>query len=121
MSENINNYAGDIASRKRVIQLKNELMRWEEILKKEYKPQKIILFGSFVSGKTSSWSDVDMVIIKDTDKSFLDRIKEVILLLQPKVGLDVLVYTPEEFKKLCDTKLFFKEEILSKGMMIYEG
>ncbi len=120
MVENTKNYVENISVRDRTLKLKNELNRWKRILKNEYKPEKIILFGSFALGRTREWSDIDMVILKDTDKPFLDRIKEVLLLLKPKVGLDVLVYTPQEFKKLCDTKLFFKEEISNRGLVIYE-
>ncbi|MEW6103322.1 MAG: nucleotidyltransferase domain-containing protein [bacterium] len=105
---------------KRAFQLNDELKRWKEILKREYNPYKIILFGSFPKGKIGDWSDIDMVIIKDSNKPFLDRIKEVLLLLKPEVGLDVLVYTQEEFKKLLSTRLFFKEEISRKGAVIYE-
>lgn len=120
MVENIDKYVENISSRNRATELKNELNRWENLLKREYNPEKIILFGSFVNGKIGQWSDIDMVIVKDTDKPFLDRIKDVFLLLHPKVGVDVLVYTPQEFKKMCNTKFFFKEEISSKGMILYE-
>ena len=104
----------------RFFELQNELERWAGILTTHYAPDKIMLFGSFAKGNVGEWSDIDMIIVKDTDKTFLDRIKEVLLLLMPRVGLDVLVYTPDEFQKLCDTKLFFKEEVLPQGKVIYE-
>lgn len=104
----------------RAEQLKTELKRWETLLKTYYLPEKIILFGSMASGKTEEWSDVDLVIIKNTDKPFLDRIKDVLLLLKPQVGLDVLVYTPQEFEKLSSASLFFKEEVDKKGVVVYE-
>jgi len=110
----------DGGSGKRTLELNYEIDRWQNLLKKKYHPQKIILFGSFVQGKIRRWSDVDMVIIKKTNKRFLDRIKEVLQLLKPKVGVDILVYTPDEFAKLCETKLFFKEEIMHRGRVLYE-
>jgi hypothetical protein len=73
-----------------------------------------------VNDKVKRWSDIDLVIIKETKMSFLDRIKEVILLLRPKVGMDVLIYTPEEFERLYATRTFFKNEICLKGRTIYE-
>jgi len=48
----------------------------------------------------------------------LERSKELFLLLKPKVGMDILVYTPEEFRQLSERR-FFKEEIIGKGV-IYE-
>lgn len=104
--------------KQRALKLQSELDRCIHILKERYKPEKILLFGSLANGNIGKWSDIDLVIVKNTDKPFLDRIKEVILLLHPTVGMDILVYTPEEFETLS-RKHFFKEEVISKGM-IYE-
>lgn len=43
---------------------------------KSYKPEKIILFGSYVHGKPGEDSDVDLVIIKTTPDPFLERQKK---------------------------------------------
>jgi len=120
MVEYIKSYVESIPAKNRAINLHNELKRWTEILKNEYSPKKIILFGSLADGKINKWSDIDLVIIKDTEKSFLDRIKEVLLLLHPKVGVDILVYTPREFKSLSAKRMFFQKEINAKGVTIYE-
>jgi predicted nucleotidyltransferase len=103
----------------REILLRNEFEKIIEILKKEYEPQQIILFGSLNSGRIREWSDIDLIVIKETGKSFFDRIKEVLLLVKPKVGLDVLIYTPREFDEIKQ-RLFFKEEILKNSKVIYE-
>jgi predicted nucleotidyltransferase len=102
--------------KQRVLQLQSELARCIALLKERYKPHKIVLFGSLAQGKVGTWSDIDLVIVKDTDKSFLDRIKEVLLLLRPLVGMDIFVYTPEEFEEVSGRD-FFKKEILSKGVV----
>jgi predicted nucleotidyltransferase len=105
----------------RSTQLRKELDRYVDILVSEYTPEKIILFGSVASGNIREWSDIDLVIIKKTDKPFLDRTRDVIHLLKPKSGLDVMVYTPEEFNDLSRTRRFFQEEIISKGKVVYEA
>ena len=104
---------------KRSFLLKNELKRDIAILKENYNPEKIILFGSLNSGKIKEWSDIDLIVIKDTKKPFLDRIREVLLLLKPNVGMDILVYTPLEFARIKE-RLFFKKEISGRGAVIYE-
>ncbi|MGB2762179.1 MAG: nucleotidyltransferase domain-containing protein [Minisyncoccales bacterium] len=40
---------------------------------RNYKPEKIILFGSFAWGKPHKWSDVDLFIIKESQKRKIDR------------------------------------------------
>jgi len=101
-------------------QLEEELKRWLEILKTKYKPEKIVLFGSIAKGEVNRWSDIDLVIIKRTQRRFLDRIKEVLMLIEPQVGVDILVYTPKEFKVLSAERPFFQQEINAKGIMLYE-
>ena len=64
--------------------------------------------------------DLDMVIVKETDAPFLDRTRQVLALLRPRVGLDVLVYTPEEFEQLRRERAFLRQEIVAKGQVIYE-
>jgi predicted nucleotidyltransferase len=120
LAEITGDYVESVHVNKRTLELREELERCIEVLKDKYDPEKIVLFGSFVNGKVKRWSDIDLVIIKETKRPFLDRIKEVILLLRPKVGIDILVYTTEEFERLCGTRAFFKNEICLKGRTIYE-
>ena len=46
------------------------------------------------------------MIVKETQAPFLDRTRQVLELLEPRVGVDVLVYTPEEFEQLCRDRPF---------------
>jgi predicted nucleotidyltransferase len=100
--------------------LEAELKRFVAVLTEQYRPQKIVLFGSVATGETTEWSDLDLVIIKDTEKRFLDRTKEVMQLIQPCIGVDILVYTPEEFARLCQERRFIRDEIIGKGKVLYE-
>ncbi len=40
----------------------------------QYQPDKIILFGSMASNHVGEWSDLDLVVIKDTALSFFERL-----------------------------------------------
>ena len=100
--------------------LERELNRWLPLLIAHEQPEKIILFGSYCAGRIGEWSDLDMVVVKETDASFLDRTRQVLALLRPRVGLDVLVYTPAEFERLRQERAFLREEIVAKGKVIYE-
>jgi len=92
-----------------------------EILIREYQPEKLILFGSVAQGDIHEWSDLDLVVIKKTEQPLLERIEEVLRLIRPKVGLDVLVYTPEEVEDLVDERrVFVLDEIIYKGAVAYE-
>jgi len=100
--------------------LERELSLVVERLKTEYAPKQIILFGSLARGDIHEWSDIDLVIIKDTDKEFLDRLEEAVLIAKPEVGINLLVYTPEEFKEMIEEgNHFITEEIVEKGKVLY--
>ena len=42
--------------------LKDELRRIIEVIKREYDPEKIILFGSMAVNNVREWSDIDLLI-----------------------------------------------------------
>lgn len=100
--------------------LEEELQRIVKVLTEEMSPHRVILFGSLAEGKVEEWSDIDLVVIQETDIPFLERIRRLLLCIRPRVGIDLLVYTPEEFEGLCKTRPFFREEILKKGRVLYE-
>jgi len=86
-----------------------------------YQARKVILFGSMAQGTVGEWSDLDLVIIKDTTLPFLERLKEVALLCRVRVGVDFLVYTPKEFAQMiAENNPFIIEEVIRKGKVLYE-
>ena len=66
--------------------------------------QRIIWFGSWVSGRPSPGSDVDIcVVVTDTMRSVPGR-ERVARYLRPSlpVGIDLVVYTESEFSQLSE-------------------
>jgi len=101
--------------------LERELKRILDVLKKEYQPEKIILFGSLAQGEVHEWSDLDLAIIKESREKFYDRIGEVLTMVDSKVGLNVVVYTPQEAQRMTEEdNYFFVDEIIGRGKVLYE-
>ena len=86
-----------------------------------YHPQKIILFGSFARGDYHAISDVDLLIIKDTERPFTERIGDVLALCDYSIPLEPLVYTPAEFEQMRRENNPFIEQVLREGKIIYES
>lgn len=89
---------------------------------KEYKPQKVILFGSYAYGEPAEDSDIDLLIVKNTDKRPIDRWIEVKRLLRDRsrtIPVSPLVYTEKELQERIALKDFFIEEIFEKGDILY--
>ena len=87
---------------------------------REYEPKRIILFGSQARGDADQYSDLDIVIIKETEERFLDRLKTIYELVQPRFAMDVLVYTPQEFTEMQERGNSFVEMVLKEGIIVYE-
>ena len=95
----------------------------DAILKKIqiYQPEKVFLFGSLARDEGDEYSDLDLVIIKDTEKRFVERLIEVARIVGVEFGkVDILVYTPEEFKKMEEMGNPFIEQVLKEGRVIHE-
>jgi len=87
-----------------------------------YAPQKVILFGSYAYGEPREDSDIDLLIIKDTDKRPIERWMEVKRLLRDRsrtASVSPLVYTLRELERRLAIKDFFIQEVLEKGQVLY--
>jgi predicted nucleotidyltransferase len=94
-----------------------------EKLKNEYKPLKIILFGSYAYGNPRKDSDVDLLILKNTDRRRVDRfvsVKRIIYDSNRKIPVSPLVYTPEELEGRLKAGDDFMKEIINRGVVLYE-
>ncbi len=94
-----------------------------EVVKKiveNYRPQKIILFGSYASGTPGKDSDVDLLIIKKSDLPRFKRPREIHRLFNPyPFAMDILVYSPEEVKKWEEHPNSFINTVLKNGKVLY--
>lgn len=79
---------------------------------------KISLFGSYARGRADLLSDLDILIILNTDKSFIERAGEIHRLLCLPVDSDILCYTPEEFRQMREAP--FIRKILEDEVVLYE-
>ncbi len=108
-------------NKQRLKQLEQTLQRILIALEEHYKPEQVILFGSLASGHITETSDLDLLIVKETDKRFFERIKDVVKICDYDIGVDFLIYTPEELSEAARVNPFVREEILSKGKVVYRA
>lgn len=59
-------------------------------------------FGSFLEDSFGQNSDIDLILVADTDKPFLERSSGFQDLLSIVPSCDILVYTPGEFRRLTE-------------------
>jgi predicted nucleotidyltransferase len=92
-----------------------------EKLKKDYKAEQVILFGSYARGEEATDSDIDLLIIAPTQERFFQRMAQVRALIRDlRNGLPVapLVLTNQEIERRIQIGDQFIKEILEKGVSL---
>ena len=84
-------------------------------------PEKIILFGSAARGEMGPHSDVDLLVVKDGERS-LDVMKEIYMNLDGVgVAVDALVATSDRVQRYRDSHALVFKSALREGRVIYEA
>jgi predicted nucleotidyltransferase len=86
-----------------------------------FNPDKIILFGSYATDNADENSDIDLLVIKDSDiprhmRSF-DIQKS---LIGSMISMDILVYTAKEFEQEKNEKNTFLFSAIKTSKILYE-
>jgi predicted nucleotidyltransferase len=87
-----------------------------------HRVQRAILFGSFARGEATRHSDVDLLVVQQTTKRWLDRYEGLLREVSQAVpgrDVDLLIYTPEELDRMQERPLI--QLALNEGRVIYES
>ena len=105
------------------ITVKEKIDRIVETIAKNYKPEKIILFGSHAYGNPTGESDIDLLVIKHSKLPRYKRAREIRKHLWDitEMPTDILVYTPEEVDEWKNVKESFITSVVKKGKSVYEN
>lgn len=87
----------------------------------EFKPERIILFGSYAHGKPTKDSDVDLLVIFPGRGSKADKSLEIRLRLLASFPLDLLTRSGGEVKRRLAWNDWFLHEVMDKGKVLYES
>ena len=83
-------------------------------------PQKVILFGSYAYGKVTVDSDLDLLIIMETDLPAAERHRQVSRILRPRpMPMDIVVRNPAEIEESLRRVDPFIHEVMEKGVVLY--
>jgi len=80
----------------------------------------VILFGSHARGDATENSDVDFLVVAQSDLPRFKRSRKIYRLFKPyPFGMDILVYTPDEIQKNSKTPFSFISNVLKEGKTLY--
>ncbi|NUO84447.1 nucleotidyltransferase domain-containing protein [candidate division KSB1 bacterium] len=98
-----------------------EIRRLARDIARRFRPQRIVLFGSYAYGNPTPDSDVDLLIITPCQEDPLDKAAEIRMSIRPTFPVDLLVRTPDKVRERLQMGDGFMQEILEKGRMLYEA
>jgi uncharacterized protein len=87
----------------------------------EFKPEKIILFGSQAYGKPRPDSDVDLLVVMEFEGSYFQQAHQIRMRLGLSLPIDLLVNTPEQLQYRLEIGDRFMREIVECGKVMYEA
>ena len=87
-----------------------------------YQPQRIILFGSMAYGEPNDDSDIDLLVVKETAESPLERrlrVRRLVADPRRRIPFSPLVLTPDELARRLAAGDAFYQEIVRRGKVLY--
>jgi len=80
------------------------------------------VFGSHARGEADAISDIDVIVVASTDRPPVERFRDYLpAILEAGVGVDLFVYTPEEFERMKSEERPFLMTALEHAQLVYEG
>jgi uncharacterized protein len=100
---------------------RRQIHAYAQEVARRFKPERIILFGSYAYGKPTPDSDVDLLVVMRHNQRNVEKAIEISLALHPPFPLDLLVRTPKRVQERVALGDFFMREIVAKGEVLYEA
>ena len=96
---------------------RNQIESYCRVLAREFRPKKIILFGSYAYGKPTLDSDVDLVVVMRFRGSDTKKVVQMLTRVGAPFPMDLLLWKPERTKRTD----YFTREVFARGKVMYEG
>ena len=87
----------------------------------EFRPEKVILFGSHAHGTPSQDSDVDLLVIMDHSSSGVAQALQIMRQVRSRIPVDLVVRTPRKMRQRLLWNDFFLKEVVERGEVLYES
>ena len=96
-----------------------EIRKFARQVAERFRPDKIILFGSYAYGTPHADSDVDILVVMPA-RNQIDQAFKIHVTIDPPFPVHVIVRTPSNLAWRLAEKESFHTEIVTKGKVLYE-
>jgi predicted nucleotidyltransferase len=84
-----------------------------------FHPQQVVLFGSYAYGTPTPDSDVDLLVVMETQLRHVEQAVEIRKAVDFPFPVDLLVRTPQHIAERVALGDVFLREVLTKGVVLY--
>ena len=101
-----------------------QIETYAEDVARQFRPLKIVLFGSYAYGNPTEDSDVDLMVVMPKDPSGVrnrDRAIAIDSAIPAAFPLDLLVRNPEDIAWRLEKGDCFLQVVFSNGRVLYEA
>ena len=88
---------------------------------REFRPERIVLFGSHAYGNPTRDSDVDLMVVAVHTGKCWQYATEIRNRVRPSFPLDLIVRSPEQVHRRMRMGDPFLQEIMGRGKVLYEA
>ncbi len=98
----------------------NNIIQVAETLGRKAGAERVISFGSYARGNADENSDVDLMIIAESDLPRFKRTRDLYKSMNPyPFPMDLLVYTSQEIENGRKSPVSFVSKVLREGKTVY--
>ena len=110
-----------------VHEIAGKLRPFLEVIVERFRPEKVILFGSYAYGRPGPDSDIDLLVVKEIEKSPARDATETRRAIRPlrrsvaNFPFDIMVRSPEEFAERVRRGASIHSKIDREGLVVVDG
>jgi predicted nucleotidyltransferase len=98
----------------------NEIQELTRRIAEQFRPDKIILFGSHAYGTPKEYSDVDLLVIMPFEGKGFRKSLEILNNVAPRFSVDIVVRRPEDAARRYAEYDPLIREAFNRGITLYE-
>ncbi len=98
-----------------------DIQRYCDAIAREFRPQRIVIFGSYAYGAPCPDSDVDVMVVMPTKKRGARPSLDIRRRISAGFPVDILVRAPEDVAHRLRRGDSFIIEVMTRGKVMYEA
>jgi predicted nucleotidyltransferase len=98
-----------------------DILRFVDEVAEKFRPQRVILFGSYAYGTPNEDSDVDILVVMNYRGKNHEKIIKIRQTVDYPFPMDLLVHNEAEISRRIRWNDFFLREIMEKGLILYDA